>query len=96
MQVKALVATSGVAHLRSTNKDFERFCFGALARFEDGDWGDVCTEDQIANDEALTEGYFILGSYNTELSPEGKLWIIADGADDNGDRIVTLLFPSEY
>lgn len=96
MQVKALVATSGVEALRQESRDFYLFSMKSLVRFGEGDWGDVCTEDKVANDEALAEGYFILGSYNTDLCPEGKLWIIADGADDNGNRIVTLLFPSEY
>lgn len=96
MKAKAVVNTMRVDELRYSNNDFNMFCFNSLNRFGKGDWGDVCEADKIANDEALADGYFVLGVYKTPLCEEGALWIVADTADENGLRVVTLLFPSEY
>ena len=48
------------------------------------------------NDQALASGDMILGNYDVPSSPEHKLWVIADPADQDGKRVVTVLFPSEY
>ncbi len=62
----------------------------AIARHVRGDWGDVCEEDRLANEEALEEGYRLLSVYH---SSEGKkFWIITEW-----DRsVTTILLPEEY
>lgn len=66
-----------------------------LDRHVRGDWGEVCDEDQEANEQALLDGSRLLSSYKTSLGL--KLWVITDAADDNGQRAVTtILLPDEY
>jgi hypothetical protein len=62
----------------------------ALARHCRGDWGDVCSEDWHANEEAMEIGERLLSSY---CSPDGvKFWIITEW-----DRsITTILLPEDY
>ena len=61
-----------------------------LNRHVTGDWGDVCDEDKLANDEALKDGSRILSAYET--SKGEKLWAITEA-----DRSSTcILLPSEY
>ena len=61
-----------------------------LSRHCDGDWGDVCSEDQEANDRALTQGSRILSAYR--LGTGVKIWIITEA-----DRSSTcVLLPEEY
>jgi hypothetical protein len=61
-----------------------------LARHVTGDWGDLCVEDQAANQRALLDGSRILSSYR--LDERQKLWIITES-----DRsATTLLTPEEY
>lgn len=54
-----------------------------------GDWGDMCDEDKMLNDEAVKHGGRIFSAYETEV---GKLWIITE-ADRSA---TTILLPSEY
>lgn len=62
----------------------------ALTRHSTGDWGDVCEEDKLSNDQALEEGLRILSSYQTKGGT--KFWIITEW-----DRsVTTVLLPSEY
>ena len=65
----------------------------ALNKFLEGDWGVVCTEDAVANDEALLRFERVIGSYYTS---EGELWIVAES--ENGEQYtqITALFPEEY
>lgn len=61
-----------------------------LARHQSGDWGDVCPDDAVANDQALIDGDRILSSYRT--SKGIKIWIITES-----DRsATTILLPEEY
>lgn len=61
-----------------------------IARHEKGDWGDLCAEDQLANQEAVECGYRILSCYHPV--PGARLWVITEA-----DRsVTTLLLPSEY
>ena len=55
-----------------------------------GDWGDVCEDDQLVNEESLEHGLRLLSAYRTE---EGvKLWVITEA-----DRsVTTVLLPEEY
>lgn len=62
----------------------------ALARHYSGDWGDVCTDDAQANEQALADGTRILSAYHT--SDGTKFWVITEA-----DRSSTcVLLPEEY
>ena len=55
-----------------------------------GDWGTVCPDDALANDEALEEGERLLSAY--KLRDGTKVWIITEA-----DRSSTcILLPDEY
>jgi len=63
-----------------------------LRRHSLGDWGDVCADDWEINDNAVINGARILSSYDTDASPDGKVWVITEA-----DRsVTTILLPSEY
>ena len=60
-----------------------------------GDWGEVCDEDKLLNDQALVDGSRLLSAYRTLKGT--RVWIITEAADDDGKRACsTLLLPSEY
>jgi hypothetical protein len=62
----------------------------AVERHAICDWGDVCEEDRLANEEALKEGNRLLSVYHS--SKGKKFWIITEW-----DRsVTTVLLPSEY
>jgi len=61
-----------------------------LQRHATGDWGDVCEEDRVANNDALQYGDRLLSSY--VLSESCKVWVITEW-----DRsVTTILLPCEY
>ena len=61
-----------------------------LQRHASGDWGDLCTEDMQANNDALQYGDRLLSSY--VLSESCKVWVITEW-----DRsVTTILLPCEY
>jgi hypothetical protein len=61
-----------------------------LIRHARGDWGEVCNEDWLANDEAVEHGERLLSAYRTSLGE--RIWIITEW-----DRsVTTLLLPDEY
>lgn len=62
----------------------------ALSRHFNGDWGDLCGSDKIANDRALQYGDRLLSAYH---APDGtKFWIITEA-----DRsCTTVLLPDDY
>ena len=61
-----------------------------LSRHLSGDWGELCDEDKLANDEALKIDSRILSAYR--LGDGTKIWIITEA-----DRSSTcLLLPEEY
>lgn len=61
-----------------------------LRRHAAGDWGDICPEDKILNDEAIEVGARLLSAYRTSLGV--RLWIITEA-----DRsVTTILLPEEY
>jgi hypothetical protein len=82
------VITPGIRELA-----LEGFNFGPiLERHANGDWGDLSDNDIAYNDAALDSGdERIFSSYNTDISPDGKIWIITE-ADRSA---TTLLLPSE-
>lgn len=67
-----------------------------LRRHATGDWGEVCPEDQEANNQALVDGSRLLSAYS--LLDGTKLWIITDAViDEIGNRqATTFLLPEEY
>jgi hypothetical protein len=67
----------------------------ALTRHLRCEWGDLCSADKKANDEALKTGARILSSYN--FSDGRRCWIITDATDDRGVRhCTTILLPEDY
>ena len=65
------------------------FLLASLDRHQSGDWGEVCAEDDWANDAALIYGSRVLSVYTHEGT---TIWIITEA-----DRsVTTLLFPSDY
>lgn len=64
--------------------------FALINRHARHDWGDVCDEDRLKNDEAAAANQRVLSSY--QLSNRQKVWIITEG-----DRsITTVLLPDDY
>ncbi len=60
-----------------------------------GDWGEVCDEDKVLNDQALVDGSRLLSAYRTLKGV--KIWVITEAADDEGKRAATtIILPSEY
>lgn len=72
--------------------------FYMLGRHARGDWGCVCDEDKLTNDEALQLGNRVLSAYPIDDAKPCKgfgdncIWIITEC-----DRsVTTLLLPEEY
>ena len=87
-----LVATRGVAELMETEQDFSNFISDSLKRYTKGDWGELCEEDCVTNNDAVKNGERILASYDHSKNKDWKIWIITEW-----DRsVTTILFPSEY
>lgn len=85
-----VVITRGANELVADSSKFAEFVLSCLKRHTAGDWGNLCKEDQEANDRALIEGDRLFSAYESEGLP--KLWIITEA-----DRsVTTILFPSEY
>ena len=60
-----------------------------------GDWGNLSADDRALNDEAVQNGSRICSAYRTRSGT--KILVIAEAADDNGQRAVTtILLPDEY
>ena len=85
-----LVMTRGVNNLVADSEEFAKHVLESFKRHLDGDWGDVCDEDRVANELALLAGERLFSVYRKEGLP--KLWIITEW-----DRsVTTALFPEEY
>jgi len=84
-----LVVTRGV-HEQMDNEEFAMHVSLSLRRHLSGDWGDVCDEDRVTNEEALQQGERLFSVYKKEGQP--TIWIITER-----DRsVTTTLFPDEY
>ncbi|EPF70382.1 hypothetical protein [Acinetobacter rudis] len=60
-----------------------------IHRHQTGDWGDLCEEDRVSNENALVTDSRILSSYQMD---QDKIWIITEA-----DRsVTTILLPSDY
>ena len=82
-----IVYTQGVASMLKNNLGMNLMIY--LQRHQNGDWGNICIEDKITNDEATRTGERVLSSY--QLCGR-TIWIITER-----DRsITTILLPSEY
>jgi hypothetical protein len=61
----------------------------AVRRHASGDWGDLCPEDAMANNEALHQGGRLLSAYG---DGQYRFWIITEA-----DRsVTTILLPEDY
>lgn len=96
MKLHRMVTTQGIHNAGKTIPMFTSFVRDCLDRFFSADYGEMCEEDLLANTRAQVLGGRIFASYDTELVPEKKIYIIADAEDDNGYRDITILFPNEY
>ena len=94
--ITEIVATKGIVEAGNKTPMFFSFVKDSMDRFFAGDYGEMCEEDLLENTRANLLGERIVAMYDTELTPEKKIYIIADAEDDAGDRIVTIMFPSEY
>ena len=80
-----LVSTPGALE-RVSNGEM----LAALGRHAAGDWGNVCSEDAGANEDAVNERARLLSSYTTGGGV--RFWIITEA-----DRsLTTVLLPEEY
>ena len=62
----------------------------ALRRHVEGDWGDLCMEDKLANETALLRGDRLFSAYHTETGV--KFYVITEW-----DRsVTTVLLPEDY
>ncbi len=94
MKYGQILATAGVAADMEQNPRFRREVAEAFARYQRGDWGTLCREDWELNDQSLADGNRILAAYDTCC---GRIWIITEAEDDDGNRAATtFLYPSEY
>ena len=82
-----VVATPGaLAALEKSGESASAF----IKRHHVGDWGEVCTEDAEANEEALLSGERVFSVYHTAKNE--KLYVITEA-----DRSSTcVLLPEEY
>lgn len=63
-----------------------------LNRHLSGDWGELCDEDKLSNQQALQYGERLFSAYEIDAGDQRKLWIITER-----DRsVTTLLLPYEY
>lgn len=85
LKLGKVVATPGVMRSVSDAEMIE-----SLRRHGAGDWGDVCEEDKLANDDSLREGSRVLSSYKTMAGV--KFWVITESDRSS----TTLLLPEEY
>lgn len=88
-----IVATRNVHDLMSANLHFRQFVFACMNRYTGCDWGELCEEDALQNDEAVKNcNDRILAAYKYPENSEWKIWIITEW-----DRsVTTILFPNEY
>ena len=94
--ITEVVATKGIIETGNKTPMFFSFVKDSMDRFFAGDYGEMCEEDLLENTRANLLGERVVAMYYTELTPEKKIYIIVDAEDDAGDRVVTIMFPSEY
>lgn len=86
-----VVATSGVYEMVGEDIKFSQFVTNSFIRHCNGDWGDLCEEDKMANDFALLNGGDRLFS-RYDYKNGVIIYIITEW-----DRsVTTILLPEEY
>ena len=91
-QLGQIVATPGALEALAESGQTPTFF---LTKHCQGDWGEVCEEDRLLNDQALIDGGRLLSAYRTLFGK--RLWVITEAADDSGNRAcTTILRPEEY
>jgi hypothetical protein len=79
------IVTTANASLRLATEEV----MAALARHASGDWGDLCPEDALANNDSLYQGGRLFSAYG---QGETRFWIITEA-----DRsVTTVLLPEDY
>jgi hypothetical protein len=73
------------ASLRLTSEEV----LTALRRHAIGDWGDLCPEDTLANEDAVKQGGRLFSAYGES---EYRIWIITE--EDRS--ATTILLPEDY
>lgn len=87
-----IYCTKSIQDFSEVMPEFWNFCTNSLLRHLRGDWGNLCPEDCVMNDNAVHSGERILSSYSYPENSELDIWIITEY-----DRsATTILFPSEY
>ena len=90
-----VVMTCGIKDLMFSDEHAQEVVQNCLERHCRGDWGDLCEDDKVMNDESLeaeknggwTDNLF--SSYETDV---GKIYVITEC-----DRsVTTILLPEEY
>ncbi|MFA0057711.1 type I restriction endonuclease subunit M [Vibrio echinoideorum] len=82
-----VVYTQGIQHLLDEKLGVNLSIY--LQRHLSGDWGNVCIEDKVTNDEATQTGERIISSYTISKQ---SVWIITER-----DRsVTTILLSREY
>ena len=94
MEYGQIYVTAGVAAAMEEIAQFTAEIAAAFARYQRGDWGQLCREDWQLNDDSLRDGSRILAAYDTSC---GRIWIITEAEGVDGHRsATTFLFQSEY
>jgi hypothetical protein len=93
-QLGRLYCTAGVAALENENPAFRSHIWRALARYIEGDWGEMSAADKASNNAAIStpDGERVFAAYKNKDHPDWKIWIITE-ADRSA---TTVLFPDEY
>lgn len=89
-----LVVTRTINNMIEENVQFSKDVISAIRRYCCKDWGDLCEEDKLANNESLEhpDELYLLASYKTCM---GKIWIITENQYEMGGNLTTILFPDE-
>ena len=88
--VGQLVITNTIHTRIAKDEEFARFINLSIQRHMAGDWGELCDDDRVANEEALKHGSRLFSVYKAKGMP--KIYIITEA-----DRSSTcVLFPSDY
>jgi len=88
------VTPNAVEHLLQAHDNTARaYVEHLFARFDSGDWGDVCEEDSAMNEKSVSDGSMVMGVYPLHQSqPDVKVWLVLDG----GHETATVLMPEDY
>lgn len=93
IQLGQLVVTAAIAEKYPA--PLSGFIARCVERHRSGDWGDLCLDDQEANDEDVEGGGQLLSSYKDEDGTE--VWVVTDPVDEQGMRnVTTILRPEDY